>query len=244
VQPVAGFSEGEPLAPTALWEFTVVGQAFMWHQVRCMVAVLFLVGDGKERPSIVADLLDVEKFPSRPNYEMASEAPLLLYDIAYAGIEWTYSPATLASVAAAWLKAQHDLSLRSAMYHSMRHSLWGRRVANPLADEAANPPSAEGRELPVAPLHAEARAAAAAMAQLADCPAALPPSKASFVPWGSLCAQLLGAMPPAEGEPSGSCVAAARERTAEYVPLAMRPTAASAEAKSAKHKQKQARGES
>ena len=33
-------------------ELTVVGQAFLWHQIRCIVAVLFLVGQGKETPQV------------------------------------------------------------------------------------------------------------------------------------------------------------------------------------------------
>ena len=31
----------------------------------------------------------------------ASEAPLLLYDIGYAGVEWTYAPLALAAIGAA-----------------------------------------------------------------------------------------------------------------------------------------------
>ena len=38
-----------------------------------MVAVLFLVGEGKERPEIVTELLDLQATPRRPNYEMASD---------------------------------------------------------------------------------------------------------------------------------------------------------------------------
>lgn len=29
-------------------ELTVVGLAFLWHQIRCIVSVLFLVAQGKE----------------------------------------------------------------------------------------------------------------------------------------------------------------------------------------------------
>ena len=46
-----------------------------------MVAILFLVGEGKEQPKIVSQLLNIKKQTSRPNYEMASEANLLLYDV-------------------------------------------------------------------------------------------------------------------------------------------------------------------
>lgn len=54
-----------------LFELTVVGQAFLWHQIRCMVAVLFLVGQELEKPDIVRKLLDVTNVPCKPQYSMA-----------------------------------------------------------------------------------------------------------------------------------------------------------------------------
>ncbi|KAF2149334.1 pseudouridine synthase, partial [Myriangium duriaei CBS 260.36] len=63
-----------------LYSFNVNGSAFLWHQVRNMVAVIFLVGQGLESPSVVSDLLDPKKAPTRPKYEMASDAPLVLWD--------------------------------------------------------------------------------------------------------------------------------------------------------------------
>ena len=63
-----------------VYTFCVHGTAFLWHQVRCMVAVLFLIGQGLEEPSIIDELLDVEKNPGRPMYEMADDAPLVLWD--------------------------------------------------------------------------------------------------------------------------------------------------------------------
>lgn len=63
-----------------IYTFDVNGSAFLWHQVRHLVAVLFLVGQGFEPPSIISDLLDMEKYPTRPKYEMATDAPLVLWD--------------------------------------------------------------------------------------------------------------------------------------------------------------------
>lgn len=57
----------------------LTGKAFLWHQIRCIVAILFLVGQKLEKPEIVRDLLDIEKHPSKPNYQMASYVPLNLY---------------------------------------------------------------------------------------------------------------------------------------------------------------------
>jgi tRNA pseudouridine38/39 synthase len=68
--------------PQLYW-FEVRGSAFLWHQVRHLIAVLFLVGQGYEDPSIVDRLLDVKENPSRPLYEMASDAPLVLWDCVF-----------------------------------------------------------------------------------------------------------------------------------------------------------------
>lgn len=76
-QSVSG--EGNP----KVYTFTLHGSAFLWHQVRCMVAVLFLVAQGLEKPTIVSELLDVEKNPRRPTYEMASDTPLVLWDCVF-----------------------------------------------------------------------------------------------------------------------------------------------------------------
>lgn len=69
----------DPLSPK-LYYFEVRGSAFLWHQVRHLVAVLFLVGQGYESPRIVDELLDIEKTPAKPHYEMASDIPLVLWD--------------------------------------------------------------------------------------------------------------------------------------------------------------------
>ena len=50
-----------------------------------------LVGQGREDPSIVTELLNVEKNPCKPQYSMASELPLVLFDCQYESVkEWRY----------------------------------------------------------------------------------------------------------------------------------------------------------
>lgn len=73
---------------SSIWEFTICGSAFLWHQVRYMVAMLFMVGRGLEKPTIIRDLLDMEKYPQKPLFNMASEVPLVLYDVGYFGIDF------------------------------------------------------------------------------------------------------------------------------------------------------------
>ena len=81
-----GFLHRGPLVGTGkgdtpkFYTFTLHGSAFLWHQVRHMVAILFLVGQGLEKPSVVLELLDVANNPRRPTYEMASDTPLVLWD--------------------------------------------------------------------------------------------------------------------------------------------------------------------
>lgn len=73
-----------------LCQFEVVGQAFLYHQVRCMMAVLFLIGQGMEKPEVIDELLNIEKNPQKPQYSMAVEFPLVLYDCKFENIKWIY----------------------------------------------------------------------------------------------------------------------------------------------------------
>ncbi len=63
-----------------VYYFHVRGSAFLWHQIRHMIAVLFMIGQGLEQESVITELLDVAKYPRRPNYVMADEVPLVLWD--------------------------------------------------------------------------------------------------------------------------------------------------------------------
>ncbi|KAJ6234321.1 tRNA pseudouridine(38/39) synthase [Anaeramoeba flamelloides] len=75
-----------------IWAFTVKGKGFLWHQVRAMMAILFLIGEGKEEPELIDTLLDTKKVPSRPCYMIAPEWPLLFYFCEYEQkINWQYS---------------------------------------------------------------------------------------------------------------------------------------------------------
>jgi tRNA pseudouridine38/39 synthase len=73
-----------------MWTLELRGTAFLWHQVRCMMAILFLVGQRLEEPEIVRDLLDVDKYPTKPQYEMASDVPLVLSECLFDNLNWIY----------------------------------------------------------------------------------------------------------------------------------------------------------
>lgn len=93
-------SESECPSTPQVYVFTLCGNAFLWHQVRHMMGILFLVGQGIESPSVVPELLDASKNPGKPPYEMASDAPLVLWDCIYPdlnsdsreeSIDWIYA---------------------------------------------------------------------------------------------------------------------------------------------------------
>ncbi|GAQ89549.1 Pseudouridylate synthase [Klebsormidium nitens] len=85
-------SSSEGWAGCELYYMRVRGRAFLWHQVRCMAAILFMVGHGQESPQIVSELLDLRVFPRKPQYQMASELPLLLHTCGFEDLDFRATP--------------------------------------------------------------------------------------------------------------------------------------------------------
>ncbi|KAF2654414.1 pseudouridine synthase [Lophiostoma macrostomum CBS 122681] len=73
-------SNPTPETQPQLYCLTLHGSAFLWHQVRSIIALLFLIGQRLEPASLIPSLLDIPSNPRRPKYEMASDAPLVLWD--------------------------------------------------------------------------------------------------------------------------------------------------------------------
>lgn len=67
-------------SPTDMCHVEIVGQAFLWHQIRCIMSILFNIGRQVESPELVQELFDVETNPAKPSYELASETGLVLQD--------------------------------------------------------------------------------------------------------------------------------------------------------------------
>ncbi|TDL26981.1 tRNA pseudouridine synthase [Rickenella mellea] len=86
--------------------FDLIGTAFLYHQVRHIMGVLFLIGSGLEPPSVMTALLNTDKtapYPPgqdgepvpdvvdcKPEYQMADGLPLMLWDCAYSedDVKW------------------------------------------------------------------------------------------------------------------------------------------------------------
>ncbi|XP_010899519.2 tRNA pseudouridine(38/39) synthase isoform X2 [Esox lucius] len=88
VQPVHQNHLPTDTDPYDLFMFEIKGLAFLYHQVRCMMAVLLLIGQKLEAPEIIDTLLDVEKNPRKPQYSMAVDFPLVLFDCHFEGLSW------------------------------------------------------------------------------------------------------------------------------------------------------------
>eukprot|EP00754_Rhynchopus_humris_P049299 Rhum_TRINITY_DN8318_c0_g1::Rhum_TRINITY_DN8318_c0_g1_i1::g.27286::m.27286/K01855/PUS3, DEG1; tRNA pseudouridine38/39 synthase len=105
---------------------TIAGTAFLYHQVRCMVAVLFEIGAGNEDPSLISALLDVVGQPSRPCYTMAPDLGLVLWDCLFPDVAWRTTTDAHKKLLAHF-SAQFETALLTPMIqghihgHLMRH---------------------------------------------------------------------------------------------------------------------------
>ncbi|CAL8468632.1 g8172 [Coccomyxa elongata] len=115
--------EGLMAGGARVYALHVRGTAFLWHQVRCMAAVLLLVGRGLESPDVVRQLLDVEDTPSKPQYNMAPEEPLLFYACVFDSLCFRRSAQSHAATRAA-VQSQLDRHLIStALLHTVSEHL-------------------------------------------------------------------------------------------------------------------------
>ncbi|XP_047542672.1 tRNA pseudouridine(38/39) synthase [Vanessa atalanta] len=73
---IVPFNEKDTDERTSMYVFVIEGNAFLWHQIRCIMSILLLVGQGLESPGIVQYLLDVDGNPRKPQYNIALDTPL------------------------------------------------------------------------------------------------------------------------------------------------------------------------
>ncbi|XP_015217531.2 tRNA pseudouridine(38/39) synthase isoform X2 [Lepisosteus oculatus] len=110
--------------PYGLYVFEVKGLAFLYHQVRCMMAILFLIGQKLETPDVIDQLLDVQNNPRKPQYSMAIDYPLVLYDCHFEGLSWQGESDDLAHSVLSNLQ-QHwtQMAVRTQLIHDMIQGL-------------------------------------------------------------------------------------------------------------------------
>ena len=101
----------------------ILGQAFLWHQIRCITEVLFMIGRGLEEPSVISALLDVERYPGKPAYPLAPERPLVLHNCQYDNLQVGYSVQNLWTVSCQMEQQWEELILAAARIRNSIESL-------------------------------------------------------------------------------------------------------------------------
>lgn len=109
--------------PRDIYELRIESSAFLWHQIRCIVSVLFCIGAGQEDPELVLDLFDQEKFALKPVYKLAYELPLVLFDCAFDVDNWTYDEdamrEAIVSLNEFWLESRVKCAVTSCMLQDL-----------------------------------------------------------------------------------------------------------------------------
>ena len=90
------------------------GQAFLWHQIRCIMEVLFMIGNYLEKPAVITELFDVAKYPGKPAYPLAPEKPLVLHDCGYPNLQIGYSVQNIWNVSCQLEQQWEELILAAA----------------------------------------------------------------------------------------------------------------------------------
>jgi tRNA pseudouridine38/39 synthase len=103
--------------------FQILGQAFLWHQIRCIVSILFMVGRGQEEPSIVTELLAVDQHPGKPSYALAPERPLVLHQCGYHDLQLGYSTQNLWATSCELERQWEELVLAAARVRNCIESM-------------------------------------------------------------------------------------------------------------------------
>ncbi|KAK6940081.1 Pseudouridine synthase I, TruA, alpha/beta domain [Dillenia turbinata] len=116
-----------------LWAITIKGSAFLWHQVRCMVAVLFMIGQGLESPNVricwekqltgvkimqvIDALLSTNITHRKPQYAMAPDIPLVLLSCEFEGLNFSCSPEAMQALRLHLEEECRTLLLHAAIFY-------------------------------------------------------------------------------------------------------------------------------
>lgn len=135
-----------------VYSFNVKGSAFLWHQIRHMIGVLFLVGQGLESPSVVSEMLDTKANPRKPNFTMADEVPLVLWDCIFPAHGDRNKPGE----ALQWVHAEEYAGVRSggiidSVWANWREKKMDELLANQLLQEIATQQDRSGPPPPSTP---------------------------------------------------------------------------------------------
>nr|CAD2129604.1 unnamed protein product [Meloidogyne enterolobii] len=110
-----------------LLKLTIKASGFLWHQIRCIVTILYEIGCGNEKVELIDQLLDVELFPSRPQYKLANELPLCLFDCTFADgqLDWQFDRGTICSIIEILQKIWAEHQVKASNIRQMLEGLGG-----------------------------------------------------------------------------------------------------------------------
>lgn len=134
--------------PELISYLEIKANSFLYHQIRCTMEVLFLVGRGLESPSVVPTLLD--RGDCKPNYPLADGTPLVLWDCGFENLQWTLSRRAFLAVEQELQDISTALLIRATSAAAMRTQLfnWYKETADVFAksDEEVRTHKAETEE--------------------------------------------------------------------------------------------------
>lgn len=116
-----GIHESE-LLPELISYFEIKANSFLYHQIRCTMEVLFLVGRRLEDATVVSALL--ERGDRKPTYPLADGTPLILWDCFFSGVEWTISHRAFQSAERELQDISTALLIRACASNAMRSQLF------------------------------------------------------------------------------------------------------------------------
>ena len=101
----------------------ITATAFLYHQIRCTMHVLFLVGQKLEPPSVVKSLL--ERGDAKPQYPLADDAPLVLWECAFdpRAVQWRYSSQAMTIICAELHDIHAAMLIRAVISREMSSQL-------------------------------------------------------------------------------------------------------------------------
>lgn len=108
--------------PELISYFEIRANSFLYHQIRCTMEVLFLVGRGLEKPSVVQELL--VRGDCKPTYPLADGTPLVLWDCGFENLQWTLSRRAFLAVEQELQDISTALLIRATSASAMRTQLF------------------------------------------------------------------------------------------------------------------------
>ncbi|XP_050358568.1 tRNA pseudouridine(38/39) synthase [Nymphalis io] len=121
---IAPVSEKDIDGLTSMFVCIIEGNAFLWHQIRCVMGVILLVGQGLESPDIMKYLLNVEENPRKPQYNLALDVPLNLNKCVYDIDDlWIYDPLELKNIISTMQKLWTEHSVKTTLIKDFLQNL-------------------------------------------------------------------------------------------------------------------------